>query len=72
MTYQSYIDGRDSVVLFNQYEDGYVIAMDPCSPKMKQLNVKYQVFDHPVQPAEIRCMTEVTKLGSITIYKVNL
>ncbi|XWW48295.1 hypothetical protein JYG30_09180 [Fibrella sp. USSR17] len=72
VTYQSFINGRDSVILVNQFEDGYVIAMDPCSPRMKQLNVKYQVFDHPTQPVETRCMQEIAKLGTITIYKVNL
>lgn len=71
VTYQSYIDGRDSVILANQFEDGYVIAMDPCSPRMKKLNVKYQVFDHQPQPVEVRCMTAVATMGSLTIYKAN-
>jgi hypothetical protein len=68
---QSYIDGRDSVILVNQFEDGYVIAMDPCSPRLKQLNVKYQVFDHQPQPAEIRCMKSIATLGSLSIYQAN-
>lgn len=71
VTYQSYIDGKDSVVLFNQYEDGYVIAMDPCSPRMKKLNVKYQIFDHQPQPAEVRCMKLLTTLGNLQLYKAN-
>ena len=68
---QSYINGRDSVILVNQFEDGYVIAMDPCSPRMKQLNVKYQVFDHQPQPVEVRCMKSIATLGSLTIYEAN-
>lgn len=71
VTNQSYIDGRDSVILVNQFEDGYVIAMDPCSPRMKQLNVKYQVFDHQPQPAEVRCMKSIATLGNLTIYQAN-
>ena len=71
VTNQSYIDGKDSVILVNQFEDGYVIAMDPCSPRMKQLNVKYQVFDHQPQPVEIRCMKSIATLGSLTIYQAN-
>ncbi|WP_027303079.1 DUF7657 domain-containing protein [Rudanella lutea] len=71
VTNQSYVDGKDSVVLVNQFEDGYIIAMDPCSPKMKQLNVKYQVFDHAPQPVEVRCMKQVATLGSLTIYQTN-
>lgn len=74
VVFSSYIPGtgRDTVVLANQYEDGYVIAMDPCSPKLKQLNVKYMVFDHATQPVETRCMKEVAKVGSLIIYQVNL
>ena len=71
VTYQSYIDGKDSVILANQYEDGYVIAMDPCSPKLKKLNVKYQLFDHAPQPAEIRCMKLIVTLGNVQLYQVN-
>ena len=71
VTNQSYIDGKDSVIIVNQFEDGYVIAMDPCSPRMKQLNVKYQVFDHQPQPVEVRCMKSVATLGSLTIYQAN-
>ena len=69
--YASYVDGRDSVIIQNTYEDGYTVAMDPCSPRLKQLNVKYIVFDHPTQPAETRCMKQVANLGSITIYRIN-
>ena len=71
VTNQSYINGRDSVILVNQFEDAYVIAMDPCSPRMKTLNVKYQVFDHQPQPVEIRCMKSVATMGSLTIYQAN-
>ncbi|WP_240543555.1 DUF7654 domain-containing protein [Spirosoma foliorum] len=69
--YTSYVDGRDSVIIQNTFEDGYTVAMDPCSPRLKQLNVKYIIFDHPTQPAEIRCMKLVSTLGSITIYRIN-
>jgi len=71
VTFQSFIDGKDSVILHNPYEDGYLIAADPCSPRLKALNVKYVVYDRQPQPVEVRCMTPVNNLGSITIYKVN-
>lgn len=71
VVYSSYVDGRDSVIIFNPYQDAYTVAMDPCSPKLKQLNAKYFVFDHVPQPAEIRCMTQITKLGTLEIYKRN-
>ncbi|GAB4038046.1 DUF7657 domain-containing protein [Spirosoma gilvum] len=69
--YTSYVDGRDSVIIQNTFEDGYTVAMDPCSPKLKQLNVKYVVFDHTLHPAENRCMKLVSTLGSLTIYRIN-
>ncbi|MBC3783782.1 DUF7657 domain-containing protein [Spirosoma utsteinense] len=69
--YNSYIDGKDSVIVQNTYEDAYVVAMDPCSPRFKKLNVKYIVFDKQPQPVETRCMKLVTTLGTIQIYRIN-
>jgi len=69
--YTSYVDGRDSVIIQNTFEDGYTVAMDPCSPRLKKLNVKYVIFDHTLHPAENRCMKLVSTLGSITIYRIN-
>jgi hypothetical protein len=69
--YTSFINGTDSTVILNQYEDGYLVALDPCSPKLKKLNAKYFLFENTPQPAEIRCMTQVATLGSLSIYKRN-
>ncbi|GAB3891417.1 DUF7657 domain-containing protein [Spirosoma agri] len=69
--YASYIDGRDSTIIVNQFEDGYTVALDPCSPKLKTLDAKYFIFEKKPQPVEVRCMTQVATLGSIEIYKRN-
>ncbi|WP_420151457.1 DUF7657 domain-containing protein [Spirosoma sp.] len=69
--YQSFINGTDSVFIQNNFEDGCLVAMDPCSPKFKQLNVKYIIFDHATQPVETRCMKSVATLGTIQIYRIN-
>ncbi|GAB3269255.1 hypothetical protein GCM10027347_39210 [Larkinella harenae] len=70
--YSTYIDGRtDTVVIQNTFEDGYQVAMDPCSPRFKQMNVKYIIFDRQPQPVEVRCMKQVSTLGSISIYRIN-
>lgn len=70
--YYPYIDGRDSMVFrVNEGRDGFNVGLDPCSPKLKKLNMKYIVFDHQPQTAEIRCMTQVSNLGSVLIYRVN-
>ncbi|QKZ15636.1 hypothetical protein HU175_02395 [Spirosoma sp. KUDC1026] len=71
--YNTYIDPQkpDTVIMANTFEDGYTVAMDPCSPRFKKLNVKYVVFDHEVQPVEVRCMKLVSSLGSLHIYRIN-
>ena len=68
--YYPYIDGRDSTVIqLGQAADIYTVGIDPCSPKLKTLGVKYFVFDHQTQPAEVRCLKLVTSLGTIQIYR---
>src|SRR6185503_8552020 len=53
------VNWGDTVVLQRPegYQDGYTIYMDPCSPKFKQLGVKYFVFDYLPDQKEVRCMT---------------
>ncbi len=70
-TFYSYINGRDTVIMNNQFYDGYNVGLDPCSPKLKQLNVRFVIFDHQPQAPEIRCMKQVSSLGSISIYRIN-
>ncbi|WP_288426749.1 hypothetical protein [uncultured Spirosoma sp.] len=67
--YQTYIDGRDSVIIQQSFEDAYTVAMDPCSPRFKQLKVKYLIFDREPQPVEVRCAKLVSNMGSIKIYE---
>jgi len=71
--YSTYVDPQkpDTVIVVNTFEDGYTVAMDPCSPRLKKLNVKYIVFDHQPQAAEIRCMKLVSSLGLLQIYRIN-
>ncbi|OIN56359.1 DUF7657 domain-containing protein [Arsenicibacter rosenii] len=69
--YGSFINGQDSVVIQNTFEDGYQVYMDPCSPKFKKLNVKYIIFDKQPQAIETRCMKLVSTLGTIQIYRIN-
>ncbi len=71
--YGSYVDPAhpDSTVIANQFEDGYMVALDPCSPKLKKLNAKYFIFEKTPVPVEVRCMTPVATVGSLAIYKRN-
>ncbi|MBD2754760.1 DUF7657 domain-containing protein [Spirosoma validum] len=71
--YSTYIDPvhPDTVVIQNNFEDAYQVGVDPCSPKLRKLNVRYFIFDHAPQPVEIRCMKQVAKLGGLEIYRTN-
>ena len=71
--YSSYVDPAhpDTVVIQNNFEDAYQVGIDPCSPKLRKLNVRYFIFDHVPQPVEVRCMKQVTVLGNIQIYRTN-
>ena len=76
-----YIDGKDGLTMSNNSEDAYGISMDPCSPRLKELEVKYIVFTKPPtapatatftpKPAEVRCMTKVAETSGIFVYKRN-
>jgi hypothetical protein len=57
------------VVALN-FEDGYTIGLDGCSPKLKQLNVKYVIFDRQPQPVEVRCMKRIAD-STVQIYQIN-
>ena len=71
VTMGMYIDWKDTIIFKQSYQDGYVILMDPCSPKFKELGVKYIVYDYKPQDPEIRCMTKVGETSGIFIYKRN-
>jgi len=76
-----YIDGKDGLTMSNNSEDAYGISMDPCSPRLKELEVRYIVFTKPPtapatgtftpKPAEVRCMTKVAETSGIFVYKRN-
>jgi hypothetical protein len=69
------IDMKDSVVFkLNEslvVNDNYSISMDPCSPRLKELAVKYLVFTDPPKAAEVRCMTKLGETFGISVYKRN-
>jgi hypothetical protein len=64
---QMYINWKDTVVLKQASNDGYVIFMDPCSPRLKRLEINYILFTYKPQAAEVRCMTRMD--STFFIYK---
>ena len=65
------VNWNDTVIFRQTFQDGYTIFMDPCSPKLKQLGVKYFVFDTVPNPKEVRCMTMLKENAGLFIYKRN-
>jgi hypothetical protein len=66
---QTFIDLKDSVILRQSSLDGYLILTDPCSPRLKKLNIRYILFAYKPQEGAIRCMTRVDP--AYFIYKRN-
>jgi hypothetical protein len=70
--YRPYSNPTDTVVIDNGGSyDGYTVFIDPCSPKLKKLNVRYAIFDKVEQPADVRCMTLLSELGTLKVYRIN-
>lgn len=63
------VDGKDSVHFALMQGDYYHVQMDPCSPRLHQLGIKYVVFGYKPSDAEVRCMTPVKDTCGFFIYK---
>jgi len=67
----SFIDGKDSVEFALRQNDLYTIRMDPCSPRLYQLGIKYFMFTYEPTPVEVEYMTFVKDISGYFIYKRN-
>jgi hypothetical protein len=67
----TFIAGKDSVVIRQTFNDGYIIFVDPCSPRLKQLGIKYFVFNYKPDDIEVRCMTKIDESMGMFFYKRN-
>ena len=68
---QTFINWKDSIQFDQHYFDAYTIFIDPCSPRLKTLGVKYIVFRYKPEAAEVRCMTKLGEPSGVFIYKRN-
>ena len=71
INFASMIDGRDSIKFSLNQNDMYSVQMDPCSPRLPQLGIKYILFTYEPQAIEIQCMTLVPNDMKLFIYKRN-
>lgn len=62
---------KDTVFFRQTFQDGYTIFVDPCSPKLKQLGVRYYVFDYAPSSQEVRCLTKLKENAGLFYYKRN-
>jgi len=63
------IDGKDSVSFSLNSADLYTVKADPCSPRLKQIGIKYYIFAYKPTPIEVRCMVPVGDTVGFYIYK---
>jgi len=66
---QTFINWKDSIQFDQRYFDAYTIFMDPCSPRLKTLGVKYVVFRYKPEEPEVRCLTKLGETSGISVYK---
>lgn len=70
VVYNSYTSPNDTVVFQLAQNDLYSVYIDPCSPKLKDVGVKYVVFVYEPQSIEVRCMDLVNGISGYKIYKI--
>lgn len=61
----------DSVKFELIQNDRYSIKVDPCSPRLVQMGIKYIFFTYQPQPIEVECMTPVGDTLGVYVYKRN-
>jgi len=71
VTMTTKIQTNDTVMFELKGPDSYTIFMDPCSPRLKALGIKYIAFSYKPEPSEIRCMSPVIDTAGIFIFKRN-
>jgi hypothetical protein len=69
IAFTTFIDGRDSTEFMLFQTDVYAIHMDPCSPRLYQLGIKYFLFTYEPQPVEVEYMNPVIDTLGYFIYK---
>jgi hypothetical protein len=63
------IDGKDSVSFDLVQPDLYTIKMDPSSPRLKRMGIKYLFFTYKPPEAEVRSLVPVNDTLGFYIYK---
>jgi len=66
-----FIEGKDSVDFVLQQNDYYHLKMNPCSPRLKQMGIKYVMFAYRPPDAEVQNMSLVREVLGFFIYKRN-
>lgn len=67
--FTSLIQPNDSIEFALKQTDKYMIRMDPCSPRLTTLGIRYVMFTSEPHPFEISCMDPVASFPGHYIYK---
>jgi hypothetical protein len=62
-------DGEDSVHFTLFGADQYQVQIDPCSPRLKQMGIKYVMFNYKPPEEQTGCMLPVADTCGFFIYK---
>jgi len=62
-------EGEDSVHFALIGADQYQVQVDPCSPRLKQMGIKYVMFNYKPPEEQVNCMLPVTDTCGFFIYK---
>lgn len=71
IAFTSFIDSKETVQFELRQNDLYYIRMDPCSPRLVQLGLKYIMFTYPPNPVEVECLDLIEEVAGNFIYKRN-
>lgn len=69
ITFMPSLEGSDEIKFSLVQTDHYAIQMDPCSPRLNQIGIKYFLFTRKPVAEEVRCMTRVHNPMGLIIYK---
>ncbi|WP_207512313.1 DUF7657 domain-containing protein [Longitalea luteola] len=64
-----YVNAKDSIEFNLKQADLYTIRIDPCSPRLLQMGIKYLLFSYQPPEDQTRCLEKVDESNGFYIFK---
>jgi hypothetical protein len=64
-----YVNAKDTVEFKLGQADLYSIKVDPCSPRLRQMGIKYLLFSYEPPKDQTRCLEKVDEASGFYIFK---